>query len=50
MAQMNVTPLEVLTDEVFGKVGTPKRDAMELQLKEDIKDQCKKRVEMLKLL
>ncbi len=36
MAKMNVTPLEVLTDEVYGKVGTPKRDAMELQLKEDI--------------
>ena len=36
MAQMNVTSLDVLTDEVFGKIGTPKRDAMEQQLKEDI--------------
>ena len=29
MAKMNVTSLDVLTDEVFGKIGTPKRNAME---------------------
>ena len=34
MAKMNMTSLDVLTDEVFGKVGTSKRDAMEKQLKE----------------
>lgn len=33
---MNVTPLEVLTEEVFGKEGCPKRDAMEKQLKEEV--------------
>ncbi len=36
MAKMNMTSLDVLTDEVFGKVGTPKRDAMEKQLKEKV--------------
>lgn len=36
MAKMNMTPLDILTDEVFGKVGTPKRDAMEKQLKEEV--------------
>ena len=36
MAKMNVTSLDVLTDEVFGKIGTPKRNAMEKQLKEEV--------------
>lgn len=36
MAKMNMTSLDVLTDEVFGKEGTPKRDAMENQLKEEV--------------
>ena len=36
MAKMNMTSLDVLTDEVFGKVGTSKRDAMEKQLKEEV--------------
>ncbi len=36
MAKMNMTSLDVLTDEVFGTIGTPKRDAMEKQLKEDV--------------
>ena len=36
MAKMNVTPLEILTEEVFGKEGCPKRDAMEKQLKEEV--------------
>ncbi len=31
-----MTSLDVLTDEVFGKKGTPKRDAMEKQLKEEV--------------
>jgi len=36
MAQMNLTPLSVLVDETWGPVGTPERDAMEVQLKEDM--------------
>lgn len=36
MVKMNTTSLDVLTDEVFGKEGTPKCDAMERQLKEDV--------------
>lgn len=36
MAKMNMTSLDVLADEVFGKEGTPKRDAMETQLKEEV--------------
>ena len=36
MAKMNMTSLDVLTDEVFGKEGTPKRDVMENQLKEEV--------------
>ncbi len=36
MAQMNLTPLSVLVDETWGPVGTPERDAMEAQLKEDL--------------
>ena len=35
MAKMNMTSLDVLTDEVFGKIGTAKRDAMEKQLKDE---------------
>lgn len=31
-----MTSLDVLTDEVFGKKGTPKRDAMENNLKEEV--------------
>ncbi len=33
---MKMTSLDELTDEVYGKVGTPKRDAMEKQLKEEV--------------
>lgn len=36
MAKMNMTSLEVLTDEVFGKEGTTKRDKMEKQLKDEV--------------
>jgi ribosome-binding protein aMBF1 (putative translation factor) len=36
MAKMHVTPLSEIVDEVFGVVGTPKRDAMEKQLKEEM--------------
>ena len=36
MAKMNFTPADDLIDEVWGKVGTPERDAMEAQLKEDL--------------
>ena len=34
---MNFTPADDLVDEVWGKMGTPERNAMEAQLKEDIK-------------
>ena len=33
---MNMTSLDELTDEVFGKEGTAKRDAMEKQLTEEV--------------
>ena len=33
---MNFTPADKLIDDVWGKVGSPERDAMEAQLKEDI--------------
>ena len=33
---MNMTSIDVLADEVFGKVCTRKRDAMEKQLKENV--------------
>ncbi len=36
MAKMKFTPADGLIDAVWGKVGTPERDAMEAQLKEDI--------------
>lgn len=36
MAKLNMTSLDVLTDEVYGKVGTPKRDAMGKQLREEV--------------
>ena len=32
---MNLTPASELVDEVWGKVGTPERDEMEAQLKEE---------------
>ena len=36
MAKMNLTPLSVVVDEVWGEKGTPERDAMEAKLKEDL--------------
>ena len=36
MAKMKFTPADELINDVWGKVGTPERDAMEAQLKEDI--------------
>ena len=33
---MNLTPLSTVVDEVWGKKGTHKRDAIEEQLKEDV--------------
>ena len=36
MANMKFTPADELIDDVWGKVGTPERDAMEAQLKEDM--------------
>lgn len=37
MTQMSLTPLDSLLDDVWGKIGTPKRDAQEKQLHEDVK-------------
>ena len=37
MAQMHLTPLSEVVDEVWGKTGTKERDMMEKQLKEDVK-------------
>lgn len=34
--KMDITPLSELTDEIFGKIGTPKRDAMEKKLQEEV--------------
>lgn len=36
MAKMNFSPADDMKDELWGPVGTPERDAMEAQLKEDI--------------
>lgn len=36
MAQMKFRKADALIDDVWGKVGTPERDAMEAQLKEDV--------------
>ena len=36
MSKMNLTPLSVVVDEVWGEKGTPERDAMEAKLKEDL--------------
>lgn len=36
MAKMNLTPLSVVVDEVWGEKGTPERDAMEARLKDDL--------------
>lgn len=36
MTKMNLTPASELIDEVWGKIGTPERDEMELQLKEEL--------------
>ncbi len=33
---MNFTPADDLVDEIWGKVGTPKRDAMEARLEEEV--------------
>lgn len=40
MAQMKLTPLSEVVDEVWGKEGTPKRDAMEAQLKAEVNSYC----------
>ncbi|MDE7457794.1 MAG: helix-turn-helix domain-containing protein [Muribaculaceae bacterium] len=36
MAKMNLTPSSELVDEVWGKIGTPERDEMEVQLKDEL--------------
>jgi DNA-binding XRE family transcriptional regulator len=37
MAQMKVTPLSEIVDEVWGPAGTPERDGMEARLKEELR-------------
>ncbi len=36
MAKIKFTPADTLVDDVWGKPGTPERDAMEAQLKEEV--------------
>ncbi len=36
MTKINFTPADELIDEVWGKKGTPERDAMEVQLKDEV--------------
>lgn len=36
MAKINLTPLNMIVDDVWGEKGTPERDAMEVQFKEDL--------------
>lgn len=36
MAQINLTPLTEIVDEVWGETGTPERDRMETRLKEEL--------------
>lgn len=36
MAKINFTPADDMKDELWGPIGSPERDAMEAQLKEDI--------------
>lgn len=36
MARMNLTPATEIIDEVWGRIGTPDRDAMEAHLKEEL--------------
>jgi hypothetical protein len=45
---MNLYSIDEKVDELFGKIGTPKRDAMEAQLKEEVNayfvDKAKKKI------
>lgn len=36
MSKMTFTPADDLVDEIWGKTGTPERDAMEARLKEEL--------------
>lgn len=36
MTKINLTPLSVIVDEVWGEKGTPERDAMEAKLEEEL--------------
>jgi ribosome-binding protein aMBF1 (putative translation factor) len=36
MTKMKFTPADNLVDDVWGKVGTPERDVMEAQLKDEV--------------
>lgn len=36
MAKLKLTPLSAITDEAWGPVGTPERDAMEARLKAEV--------------
>ena len=37
MAKMEYTPIEELEDKYLGTIGTPKRDAFEASVKEEIR-------------
>lgn len=36
MISKNITPLSNIVDELWGPIGTPERDSMEMQLQEDL--------------
>jgi DNA-binding XRE family transcriptional regulator len=36
MAEMKLVSVDDMVDKLWGKIGTPERDAMEAQLKEDV--------------
>ena len=36
MEQFKLTPADEMKDKLWGKIGTPERDKMETQLKEDV--------------
>lgn len=36
MEQFKLTPADEMKDKLWGKIGTPERDKMEAQLKEDV--------------
>ena len=41
MAQMKFIPLSELVDEIWGPIGTPKRDAMEAKLRAEVESKLR---------